>query len=484
MELKPIAGARAVAEQRWPWRLAVAFVLLTLMALIAVPWVVQRRVDAVRAEIAASEPARTLAMQWQFQLVREMSALSDLLLTGDTAQAVSYDRALAAEQAIHPELALLAGELGPEVQARFAAARLLADRWHERVNDESLLLQRAAGTRIMEIPRERQLFEELLQAVGAVDSAIVWVTETGQAQIVAAEHTGLTITFVLGVLTLLAAAAVIALEARLRRFAGEAVRQRGEADEALAGSARVVEARNRLLRGITHDVKNPLGAAKGYAELLALEVKAPLAAEQAPLVDGIRRSIDSALAIIADLLDLARMDRGAIRLQRVEVDLNALTQEAVHDFEAAAGTAGHVIEAETAPEPLVIQTDPARVRQVLDNLLSNALKYTPAPGLIVVRVRPGDDGSGPGPGDWATLEVSDSGPGIPPEQREAVFDEFTRLDDASPTKGHGLGLAIARGLSRRLGGDLTIADIGPGATFVLSLPCGRADDGGPVTEHH
>src|SRR5690606_20576380 len=122
------------------------------------------------------------------------------------------------------------------------------------------------------------------------------------------ERTGLTLTVILGFLALVAAAAVLAIHARVRSLAATAERQRLETAEALAEAERQAEARTRLMRGITHDVKNPLGAAKGYAELLGMEIKGPLAPEQKPLVEGIERSIDSALAIIADLLDLARAD--------------------------------------------------------------------------------------------------------------------------------------------------------------------------------
>src|SRR5690606_26338036 len=102
-----------------------------------------------------------------------------------------------------------------------------------------------------------------------------------------------------------------------------------------------------------------------------------------------------------------------------------------------------------------IYSDPLRIEQILGNLLSNAIKYTPAPGRIIARteMRSGDDA--PGPGGWATVQVSDSGPGIPLAERESIFDEFTRLDDEGAHKGHGLGLAIARRIARMLGGDLT-----------------------------
>ena len=278
-------------------------------------------------------------------------------------------------------------------------------------------------------------------------------------------------TVVSGALALVAAAVVGALVLRLRRLADETERRRRQATDALEEAARAAEARQRLLRGITHDVKNPLGAARGYAELLSLGVKGPLNDEQVQLVNGVDRSIHSALAIISDLLDLARADSGGIQVQRVQVDLREIARNAVADHQAAAEAAGHRISARIPDAaPVATYTDPARVRQVLDNLISNAIKYTPAPGQITVGVN-GKAGDTPFGRRAVSISVSDNGPGIPGEHREHVFNEFTRLDDSTDLKGHGLGLAIARRMARLLGGDLGLAETAaPGATFVLWLP--------------
>lgn len=463
--------------RRWPWRLAVAFVLVTLVLLVAVPLLVQRRVDRIREEIELTEPARTLVMQWQFHFVREMAALNELLLSGDSVQEEVFDSAFTRQAAIQEDLGAMAARLGPAVLEAFTEARTLATQWHERVDEDALFARRGQGAPVQELRRERNLFETVLRSTAAVDAAILQARDALRRRVAVAERAGMVFTLVLGALALVAASAVIAIEARIRRLAAEAERRRAQADAALAEAARVADERTRLLRGITHDVKNPLGAARGYAELLAMEVKAPLAPGQKPLVAGVERSIDSALAIIADLLDYARAEGTAVNLRRVRVNLNELVAQAVEDYRAVAFQAGHEIEAVAPDGAVVAHTDPGRVRQVLDNLVSNAVKYTPAPGRVTIRARTVLDPDAPHSGAWAVVEVADTGPGIPPVHRDAVFDEFTRLHDGTPIPGHGLGLATARRLARQLGGDLTIADADRGATFVLWLPQ-REKDGG------
>jgi signal transduction histidine kinase len=463
-------------ERRWTWRVAILFVLATLVLLVIVPYVVQERVTSLRARIELSEPARTLVMQWQFDLVREIAALNELLLTGDSIQTAIYDQAFAEETHIQERLAAMVPGLGSDVQTEFTEARTLAAQWHARVNEDIVL---SAGT--VDQPDllhgESDLFVQTLRSVREVDDAIQRHTSMTRRTIAETERLGLVLTVVLGMLALISAAAVIAIGVRVRGLAAEAERQRSEADTALEESERLAEARTRLLRGITHDVKNPLGAAKGYAELLAMEIKGPLSPEQKPLVDGIERSVDSALAIIADLLDLARADSG-VRVRREELSLDAFLRDAVEDYRVNAAHTGHEIEAVLPDHTPTVHTDPIRLRQVLDNLLSNALKYTPAPGRVEVRTRVLHDPHPGRKGEWVVIEVADSGPGIPVEHREMIFDEFTRLHEDSPVKGHGLGLPTARALARQLNGDLTIEDAEQGATFAIWIP--QRDEAAPA----
>lgn len=455
--------AVTVKRTRWAWALALAFVTLTLAALVAIPLLVQRSVDYHRANIQASEPARTLLMGLQYNLVREMSTLNQFALTGDSIYTRNFRMARTAETQIWNDLAPLALQMGTLTHEKFVEARTIAEVWHQRLNEEEVLRRGSAGLETLLTDEIRQRFEEVLDATGEFDAAIIRATQRNRDLIARAETNGLRLTLLSGALALLASIVVGSLVLRMRRLAIEAA-------EALAETARVGEARQRLVRGITHDVKNPLGAARGYAELLNLGIKGPLNSDQEKLVHGVERSIDGALAIISDLLDLARADSGGISVHRISIDINEIARQAVDDHRAAAETVGHEIGARCAAGRLDCYTDPVRVRQVLDNLLSNAIKYTVPPGKITVYTD-AEAVDAPFEARAIAIRVSDNGPGIPADQREQIFDEFTRVDDNTTLKGHGLGLAIARRIARLLGGELGLSPSDePGSTFVLWLP--------------
>jgi signal transduction histidine kinase len=259
--------------------------------------------------------------------------------------------------------------------------------------------------------------------------------------------------------------------AALQRVAIRAA-ERSALDEARDGRAeleRVMKSRSRLMRGFSHDVKNPLGAADGYAELLTTGVYGALSARQTERVECIRRSIRVALALIDDLHQLARAEAGRLELSMTPVDLGELARASADEYRASAETSGLSLSIDVPVEPLVVTTDGARVRQVVSNLLSNAIKYT-REGSIVLRARrwplhPHSSAEG-----WAAIDVTDSGPGIPPEKWDTIFEEFTRLAGGEAS-GAGLGLAISQRLAHALGGQVTLqSEVGSGSTFTLWLP--------------
>ena len=255
---------------------------------------------------------------------------------------------------------------------------------------------------------------------------------------------------------------------------------RAEADRRREALERVTESRTRLMRGFSHDVKNPLGAADGFAALLEEGIGGALSEGQLKSVQRIRRSISTSLRLIHDLLELARAEAGQIDIECVTTDVGAAAREVADDFQAQAAGAGLELKCHAGAKVLA-QTDPTRVRQILANLLSNAVKYSPN-GTVTIGAGTRDAG-GPRPGSWVTASVADTGPGIPEDKRERIFQEFTRLDP-SAQPGAGVGLAISRRIAQLLGGDLTVeSEVGRGSTFTLWLPPASSAGASPVGGH-
>jgi len=233
---------------------------------------------------------------------------------------------------------------------------------------------------------------------------------------------------------------------------------------------RLYDSRALLLRGFSHDLKNPLWAADGFLQLLEAGVPEPLSEEQLANVQRARRSLQAGFNLVHDLLDLARAGTDKIELSLAPCDLNELLREVVEEQRGTAENKDvRVVLRENGDIP-PLQTDRTRVRQIVSNLISNGIKYTKSGGQVEVaaEVRAADHGEPP----WILVHVTDTGPGIDPEYQKAVFQEFVRLDQHVP--GAGIGLAISQRVARALGGRITLRSrVGVGSTFTLWLPLQR-----------
>ena len=228
----------------------------------------------------------------------------------------------------------------------------------------------------------------------------------------------------------------------------------------------VMDGRSRLMRGFSHDVKNPLGAADGFAALLLGGVYGPMTPVQTDSIARVRKSIGIALALIDDLHDFVRAEAGQMILHPAPTDVGQLINGITTQYAASADARGLAFSV-TVPRDLpLVNTDEARLRQVLGNLLSNAIKYTDAGSVCVTAELVQGDGR---PDPTLRIAVIDTGPGIPPDRHEMIFEEFSRLD-AGTHPGAGLGLAISRLIARTMGGDITVASDGPGSEFSLWIP--------------
>jgi len=230
----------------------------------------------------------------------------------------------------------------------------------------------------------------------------------------------------------------------------------------------VMASRARFMRGVSHDLKNPIHAIDGHAQLLEDEVRGPLNDAQRDSVARIRRSSRAMMGLIEDLLELARAEAGQLTVRLDRVVVRDVVHEVVEEHRAAAQFAGLTLVSAPDDSQTVLTTDPVRVAQVLGNLLSNAIKYTPAGGRIEVSTElPKGHGTNT---DRLAIHVVDDGPGIPSDKREEIFGEFSRLGVVD-RPGAGLGLSIARRIARLLGGDVTVAERGErGSRFTLWLP--------------
>jgi signal transduction histidine kinase len=270
---------------------------------------------------------------------------------------------------------------------------------------------------------------------------------------------------------LAAMSALVIHNARLHRdieLARNRADQRAEeAERQQRDVERIMELQARLVRGFSHDVKNPLGAAIGYAELLETGVMDTLTSKQMGSMKRIGASIRTAVGLMDDLVAYASSKMGKLEVRLGPTDVRELVLEMVDEYRAQVEAAGLDLQV-YAPELPLIQSDKIRIRQIIGNLLSNAVKYTEE-GRVTVRAEFVRDGEPTLPGECIAVHVTDTGVGIPLEKQHLLFQEFARLEPAA-TQGVGLGLAISRLVANALGARITLTSAeGQGSTFSLWL---------------
>lgn len=249
-------------------------------------------------------------------------------------------------------------------------------------------------------------------------------------------------------------------EVTLLESIGAHVRKADEAQAALLSAQRASGERREILNSVAHDLRDPL-----HTILLAL---GPLEALQgnervAKSVAIVRRQATRMNRLLDDLLDVARIDGGSLRLEPEPIDAAALLTEVAGDFTLQAGAADVTLELDVPADLPAVTGDRARLAQALSNLVSNALKFTPRGGHARLSVRQA--------GAMMRLQVSDSGRGIDDALLERVFEPFFQAD--CDRTGTGLGLHIVRGIVERHGGAIRVSSsIGAGATFLIELPLG------------
>jgi signal transduction histidine kinase len=231
------------------------------------------------------------------------------------------------------------------------------------------------------------------------------------------------------------------------------------------------EERQAFAAMVAHDLRSPLTAVRGTAQLLQQRMGDDATVQRR--LDTIVRETDRVARLAADLGDAAGAAGGHLELRPIRVELGMLVRDAVERLQTAG--AKQPVQLHAAPGPVWVDADPERLAQVLDNLLGNAAKYSPADQPIAVEVEAVPD---------ARVIVRDRGPGIAPDELPHLFERFYRTHDArrGQQKGSGLGLYISHEIARAHGGDLTADSVlGAGSRFTLHLPLASAPDAAPLS---
>ena len=265
--------------------------------------------------------------------------------------------------------------------------------------------------------------------------------------------------------------ASVAAEAALISARDEAERARAESERAREEAESANRAKSEFLSRMSHELRTPLNAILGFGQLLQASADDPLSGSQSQRLDQMLRGGRHLLALINDVLDVARIEAGQLQLSLQPVDLAALAQDCLRLVQPVAQDRGVTLALHFDPAPAVwgVTADATRLKQVLLNLLSNAIKFNREAGEVHVSGRVVADG--------LLLEVTDQGPGIPPEQVPRLFQAFERLDMEGAVEGTGIGLALSRSLVTLMHGEIGVRSVpGQGSVFWMRLPASTAAD--------
>jgi signal transduction histidine kinase len=238
-----------------------------------------------------------------------------------------------------------------------------------------------------------------------------------------------------------------------------------EAKKAWAAADAANRSKAEFLAVMSHELRTPLNSIGGYVDLLEMELRGPLTDAQKADLQRIKRSQEHLLGIINDILNFTRLEATEVKFEIIDVPLRALLTDLDGVVSSLASAKSVEYRCASPSASVFIRTDPDKLRQIMINLISNAIKFTPSGGRIKVSCSVDDE--------TVSISVRDTGRGIPPDKLEAVFEPFVQLDRGltRTTDGTGLGLAISRGLARGMGGDIRLKrEVGVGSVFTVIVP--------------
>jgi signal transduction histidine kinase len=442
---------------------ATAVIVSSLLLLVLTPGLRERRMAALRGEVEALTVADRHTLNLRFSLEREVDLLKAYAEEEDeTLLRLSWENRRTTVEAMRVRQSD-ADRLPAGVRARIEEGTAVTARWHTEV--DAALERRAlpAGSRGAMPPFPPYLYGDALEETAVARRQLAAEIEQREQELAALRRTGRALERTLGLLALLSIGLVLWISLRLRAVALEAARLHGQA---LGANP----ARAHLLRGVTHDLRNPIGAADLFRQGLLAGAYGELTEAQEHAITRMGTSLGGALSLLDDLSDLSRAEVGELEIRCGPVEIAPILRNLREEVAPAATTAGITLAFPPCESVPVVEADARRVRQILENLVSNAIRHTPPGGSVTIGCA--RYGGGPRRRGPVAIEVVDTGPGISPDRLEEVFGEYVRhAGTAVSPAGSGLGLTISRHLARSMGGDLTLrSEAGRGSTFTLWLP--------------
>ena len=249
----------------------------------------------------------------------------------------------------------------------------------------------------------------------------------------------------------------------LEKKVGERTRELAVANERLKELDRM---KSDFVSHVSHELRTPLTAIKGAVDLVLREIAGPLTEKQVHYLTRVRSNTQHLAGLINDLLDLSKIESGKIEVKANPVSLDGLVHEAAEALRPVAAEKVIALETTNCEPSILVWADRDKINQVLMNLIGNAIKFTPVQGRVTVSASRNG-------GESIQVSVSDTGPGVPADEREKIFAKFYQIAEVNGenSKGTGLGLAIAKALVELHGGKIWVeSEEGRGSTFSFTLP--------------
>ena len=448
-------------------RLVIAWLGLTLLGGIIGLWVGLRLADSYDQTSQSAALALTV-QQIRASLADAETAERGYILTGDESTLTPFNRAESDFPAEVKALGELVGTDSPSRDLVFAL-RADADRRFDEMR-RSIANRRKAGAEVLTTfgaTGEGKISMERVRAdINQLEVRPGAAAPNGNQEIRAQMRRLYRITLLVdflalgaGTLAFFFARVALAKERNERTLLEQALR-----------AERAAQEKSQFLANMSHEIRTPMNAVLGFSELLAIEL--PAASRTARYAQSIRTSAHSLLQLINDVLDLSKVEAGMIELHVEPASVVELLEFLRTVFIQQASRKNLQLKFEPADNlPATVLLDRSRVRQVLVNLIGNAIKFTDD-GDIIVRALWESSEQSRGHGTL-TFEVQDTGPGIPEAKQDEIFQPFSQVDPTRPAEreGSGLGLSIVKRLIQRMGGTIAVAsNVGRGSTFRVCLP--------------